>query len=236
MDQSVKRRVSRCQAGMTLPEVLITMIVLAIVSTMLIGGWISLQRAYASTRATNTARAASRDALDRISSELRECQPPNLISGQALFTRTDPNEADFYSSYNQPGASTDGTGIGVLHRTRIYLDTATRTLYWQRDTNGNYDLGALWNDPNDRKLVLAKNVVNAIVPDTTVTPNSASTAIFTYGYRDASGTYHADYSKGGTDPATIVSVRVRLITDTNPLRTPDHIVLTTTLRPRNAAF
>ena len=204
---------------------------------MLIGGWISLQRAYASTRATNTARAAARDAIDRISSELRECQPPVFkLSGQALFTKTDPMEVDFYSAYNQPGASTDGTGIGALHRTRIYLDAATKTLYWQRDTNDNYSLGPLWNDANDRKFVLATNVVNDIVPDTTVTPNTTNTSIFTYGYRDTSGVYHADYGKGGTDPTSIVSVQVRLITDTNPLRTPDHIVLTTTLRPRNASL
>ena len=112
------------QAGLTLMELLITMIVLAIVSTMLIGGSISLQRAYAFTQATNTARAAARDALDRISSELRDCQPPDLTTaGRPLFMFPTPAtdgrwDVGFYSSYNQPLADHDGTGIGVRRLTQ----------------------------------------------------------------------------------------------------------------------
>ena len=50
-------------------------------------------------------------------------------------------EATFYSAYNQPGVADDGSGTGALRLTRIWLDTSgstpQKTLYWQRDTNGN---------------------------------------------------------------------------------------------------
>ena len=60
---------------MTLIEMLVTMVILAIVSTMLVGGWISLQRSWAMTRDDNDARAAGRYAIDRITSDIRSCQP-----------------------------------------------------------------------------------------------------------------------------------------------------------------
>jgi prepilin-type N-terminal cleavage/methylation domain-containing protein len=66
------------QAGLTLVELLITMIVLGIVTTMLIVGWVNLQRVSAYTVSSNNGRATARDAMSRISSELRGAQPTSL--------------------------------------------------------------------------------------------------------------------------------------------------------------
>jgi len=215
--QTPLREKRGAQAGITLIELLISMIILTIVSTMLVGGWISLQRSFAFAQATNTARATARDALDRVSSELRDCQPPT--TGGSPFTSASPYRCVFYSSYNQAGASADGTGnkSTVLLLTRIYLDQ--KTLYWQRDTNGSGTFTSA-----DRTIVLATNVVNDA--------STLNVPIFTYGYKDTSGNYATATTMA--DPSKIISVQVRLVVDANLSHTPKYVDLTTTVRPRNA--
>ena len=171
-------RVTR-QRGVTLVELLVTMIVMGIVTAVLTTSWIALQSSYAHTVSSNDSQSTARDALARMGSELRDAQPPNLSGGSALFTSAAPTEADFYSSYNQAGTASDGSGVGTVLLTRVYLGGTApyQTLYWQRDTdkNGAFDTG-------DRTMVLATNVVNNSITDTTVTPNTATTPIFTYTY------------------------------------------------------
>jgi len=231
------------QAGLTLIEVLVTMIIMSVVGTMLVGGWISLQRAYAFTRATNSARATARDALDRMSSELRASQPPTAaVATQFYLPATPtypymcgPTSCVFYSAYNNSAAA-DGSGLAptvtvppaksAIRLTAIWLDTFTSTLYWQRDTNND------GLDANDRKVVLAsKNVVNTAV---TVSRN-----IFTYYFRDlTTGVYsHSSTlsTSGANNVANLRSVQVELVIDANMSHTPTYVDLTTTVRPRNAA-
>jgi len=229
------------QAGMTLMELLVSMIIMSVVGTMLVGGWISLQRAYAFTRATNSARATARDALDRISSELRASQPPTAaVATQFYLPATPtypymcgPTSCVFYSAYNNSAAA-DGSGLALtgtvplstsaIRLTAIWLDTSTSTLYWQRDTNNN------GFDASDRKIVLAsKNVVNSAV----------SRNIFTYYFRDlTTGVYsHSSTlsTSGANNVANLRSVQVELVIDANMAHTPTYVDLTTTVRPRNAA-
>ncbi|HQH22528.1 MAG TPA: type II secretion system protein, partial [Thermoleophilia bacterium] len=51
------------QTGLTLIEVLVSLIILGIISTMLVMGWANLQRASATAMRTNHARASLRDAM-----------------------------------------------------------------------------------------------------------------------------------------------------------------------------
>lgn len=235
------------QAGMTLMELLVSMIIMSVISTMLVGGWISLQRSYAFTRDTNSARATARDALDRMSSELRASQPPTAaVATQFYLPATPtypymcgPTSCVFYSAYNNSAAA-DGSGLALtgtlppptsaIRLTAIWLDTsgstAQKTLYWQRDTNND------GLDASDRKIVLAsKNVVNTAV---TVSRN-----IFTYYFRDlTTGVYsHSSTlsTSGANNVANLRSVQVELVIDANMSHTPTYVDLTTTVRPRNAA-
>lgn len=245
--QTPIRKKRGSQAGITLIELLVAMIILGVVSTMLITGWINLQRASAFTIQDNNARAEARDGLSRMTVELRDAQPTTLPTSTAsptatpmpsptwdVYTVAGPWEVDFYSAYNQPGASSDGSGTGALKLTRIYLDTSgsapQKTLYWQRDTDGV----AGWTS-GDRKFVLAKNVVNQNIPNPTA--STSYTAIFTYGYRDSvSGAYlTTDNQSGSLDLTQVISVQIRLITDVNLAHTPKYIDLSTTVRPRDAS-
>ena len=244
------------QAGITLIELLVSMIILGIVSTMLITGWINLQRASAFTVADNNARAEARDGLSRMTVELRDAQPTSFPTPTALATATaspsatptppswdvytvaKPFEVDFYSAYNQPGANSDGTGVGALKLTRFYLDQsgtqAQKTLYWQRDTDNSGTFASPGPSCPDRTFVIARSVVNPSIPNPVT--STSYTAIFTYGYRNPSdGAYLTTDNLSQTlDLTQIISVQIRLITDVNLAHTPKYIDLSTTVRPRNA--
>jgi type II secretory pathway pseudopilin PulG len=224
---------SRGQAGITLVELLVSMIILGIVTTMLIAGWTSLQSSYAQSVNANNARAEVRDAVARMSREIRDAQPATLTLGQSPFTVANPLEVDFYSAFNNHGTKADGTGIGVLRLTRYYLDTSgstpQKTLCWQRDTNNSGTF-----DAADRKVILARAVVNMSIPNTHVTPNAAYTSIFTYGYRDGSGNFTTADTIASADLATIISVQIHLLVDANLSHSPAYADLQTTVRPRNA--
>jgi type II secretory pathway pseudopilin PulG len=237
---TVSREKRESQTGMTLIELLIGMIIATIVGTMLVGTWISLQRAYGTTTKANWSRAAARDAMSRISSELRDAQPTTLAtatptpSAAAVFINAKPMEVSFYSAYNLAGAQNDTTGVTAMRLTRIWLDTTSgstpqKTLYWQRRTDAS-TTGA-WTDPSVRKMVLADNVVNNSIPST-----SAPTPIFMYAYRDGTGAVlWTDNSAGTLDLTKVISVRVRLIVDANLAHSPTYTDLSTTVRPRNAS-
>ena len=232
LDTSAGQR--RGQRGVTLIELLISMIILSVVTTMLIAGWISLQNSYAHSVKTNNARAEVRDAVSRMSREIRDAQPVALTTpAQSPFTLADPYEIDFYSAFNSVDVRSKGNGTDALRLTRFKLDTsgstAQKTLYWQRDTNasGTFDVG-------DRKVVLAKGVVNPSIADTRVTPNTTYTAIFTYGYKDTSGNYTSADTIASADLAKIISVQIHLIVDANLKHAPVYADLQTTVRPRNS--
>ena len=231
------------QAGLTLVEVLLALIIMSVIGTMLVGGWLSLQRSYVFASLTNSARATARDALDRVSSELRASQPPTAAVATQFYVPATPTypymcgptSCVFYSAYNN-FAALDGAGLAptgttppgssAIRLTAIWLDTATSTLYWQRDTNNN------GLDASDRKTVLAAKCVVNSAP-------SVNRSIFTYYFRNpATGAYsHASNlgSSGANSVANLRSVRVELIIDVNLAHTPTYVDLATTVRPRNAA-
>ena len=76
----LRRPVTRrgAEAGLTLVEVLVSMIILSIITTGLITAWVNLQRGANFAVAANNSRATARDAISRISSELRAAQPTAL--------------------------------------------------------------------------------------------------------------------------------------------------------------
>ena len=231
------------QSGITLMELLIAMVILGVISTMLIMGWVNLQRASAYTVQANNARATARDALSRVVTEVRDAQPealptetPPASNAGAVYTDAQPMSATFYSVYNLANAGADLTGVAARRLTRISLDTSgsspQKTLNWERDASGN----GLFGDSTDRTIVLASNVVNASIPNNDVTPSVPYTAVFTYGYRldPASPLLWTDNDDNSLDLTQIAVVRVRLIVDSNLDRPPAAIDMSVTVLPRNA--
>ncbi len=192
-------------------------VIMGLVSTMLIGTWFALQGSY--TRSTNLldTDSTARDAVATIGVQIRDAQPQTITTpAGAPFTLAGPDEVDFYSSYDQPGTPSDGTGTATLLLTRVYLNTTTDTLYWQQDTNkdGTWDAG-------DTQVVLARNVVNG------------STPVFTYECLSG-GTYTSVNSVPTASLTTIVSVTVSLRVAPNSVQTQNPADLQITVVPRNA--
>jgi prepilin-type N-terminal cleavage/methylation domain-containing protein len=237
------------EAGLTLVEVLVSMIILSIITTGLVMAWVNLQRGANFAVAASNSRSAARDAISRISGELRAAQPTALPSpaptetampaGQPPITLAGPYEVQFYSAYNVANAKADGTGVTAIRKTWIYLDTTgasvQKTLYLKRDMDGdgNFD-GA-----GDRTIVLARNVVNPSIPDSRngPSPGTTYTPLFEYFYRTAptNPIVPTDNSSGTLVLSTLVAIRARVISDANIARTPKFTDATTTVRLRNAS-
>jgi prepilin-type N-terminal cleavage/methylation domain-containing protein len=247
------RRASRrswgSEAGLTLIEVLVSMVIMTIVSTMLVGIWISLQSSYAFTSKSNQARATVRDALDSMSSDLRASQPPTSLDTTQFYfsppratlastyrsgtpsSPCGPITCVYYSAYNNFAVS-DGTGLARIRLTAIWLDTSGATdqkvLKLTRDTNGNGSI-----DAGDRTRVLARDVVNTAV--------SVHRNLFTYYFRNpTTGVWsHASTLSGTASDANYVgnlrNIQIELVVDVNLSHTPGFVDLRTTVRPRNAS-
>ena len=218
--QTAIRRKRGAQAGITLVELVVGMVIMSILTTMMVTGWISLQRSDALTVNATTAQASARDALARISSELRDCQS---ATGACPFVSIANNECDFYSAYNQPGVSGNGSSFAptaALRLTRIYIsadahDATRMDVWWQRDTDNSGTFTSA-----DRKVCLARYVVNG----TTLAPFS----LFTY--YDKTLTTLTSL----TDPTKVAMVVVRLAVQYDMSTShPHYIEVDTTLRPRN---
>jgi prepilin-type N-terminal cleavage/methylation domain-containing protein len=221
------------QDGFTLIEVLVSMVIMGVVSTMMIGIWIVLTHASAFAQADNTAASSARDALDRVSAELRDAQPSATINTTPfIFTQSSPYLCDgydctFYSSYNNALTKTQSgiNGEAQVLPTSLYLDTSGTTpqkkLYWIRDTNGDGTL----NPATDKRMLLSNNVVN--------TAASVNKPIFTYVFCDASNNYTTSNSLNSTSVKTLVAINVELVVDANLNDKPTYIDLVSTVRPRN---
>jgi type II secretory pathway pseudopilin PulG len=227
MRSTYLRKQHRHQSAVTLVELLVGIVLLGIITTMLVGGFLTMQSSYAFTQRMNTARATARDALDRMATELRDCAPLYLTPSttNTAIKLASAYECDFYSAYNQGSASSDGTGKANLRLTRIYLVGSTdyKTLVLQRDLNNNGTF-----DAGDRSTTLAKNVVNGA-------SMVSLPCLFTYGYTDSAGVAQTP-AHSVADCSKITWVKVRLLVDGNLNHSPNYIDLTTSVRPRNTGI
>ena len=227
MTLTSRGRLCRRQPGVTLVELLVGIVLLGIITTMLIGGFFTMQSSYAFSQRMNLARATAREALDRMASELRDCEPLYLTpsSTNTAIKLAGAYECDFYSAYNQANASSDGTGKANLRLTRIYLVGSTdyKSLVLQRDTTNDGAFGA-----GDRSITLATNVVNG-------STKVNVPYIFTYGYTDSAGVAQTP-AHTVADCGKLTWVKVRLLVDGNLNHSPNYIDLTTSVRPRNTGI
>jgi len=227
------RKSRRRQDGFTLIEVLVSMIIMSIVTTMLIGIWIVLTHTSAFAQADGTAASTARDALDRVSAELRDAQPNSSTSTTPfIFSMSSPhvcdaNDCTFYSSYNnaQTAAQSGANGEAKVLPTAIWLDSSGTTnqkkLWWTRDTNNNGVIG----DAGDKSILLANNVVN--------TAATVNKPIFTYVFRDKTGTYSTATTLTSTSVANLVAINIEIVVDANLNDKPTYIDFVSTVRPRN---
>lgn len=215
-------------AGLTLIELLISMTILAVVTTLVIMGWVSLQNSYSSTVKGAHARNDAREALSRMTREIRDMQPK--VVGEDAIKLAEASRLQFYTSFNDGTAWNDPGATGL---NRVYLvqyeyaynaadEPDKWRIYRKRDVNGDGVLTLADGEP----MLVASNIVNGV----TLPGQSGPIPLFQY-----FGVGSATPLASPVDVTEVATIRIRVVADLNPAHAPNYFDLVTTVRPRNLA-
>lgn len=223
------RRPAGAERGITMVELLIVMSILTVVSSMILMSWISMQKSYAQTSRASQSREFARDAVARLTQEIRDAQGSN--QGSAI-TEAGTNKIVFFSTFNTAGNATPGTT--PRQSAFVYQVASGATsgkIYRVVDTTDN-GVGDEIDNLATYGRVLVDNVVNCSNPST-----GPPTPVFTYSYYNAQGVYTTTSAANPDVPpasvTTIRAVHIRTMIDLNPGKSPVYMDLQTTAQPRN---
>lgn len=210
------RNAARHQAGLTLVELLVTMVILSVLTSMILVTWFALQNSFTDQARANEARDISREAMSRMVREIRDASSPGI---QAVVY-AEQERVSFYTTFNDPGASDGGFGTLLL----------TTFEYKEGPTNGvgrivRYrDVDATPLDlSDDRATVIADHV-----------HYSGSPPIFSYWYFDANGSPSKVFPVPDSRMQYIYAVEIDLVVDMNGVHAPPPVVLKSLAQIRNA--
>ncbi len=214
----MKRFFRKDQAGVTLIELLIVIIIMGIVSTMILGTWFALSKAYANATQSAEQRDNAQMAMERLTRELRDAQaaPANVLDSSAISsTDLGPESIRFNTTFNMSAADDPAT-VPQLVRYSLEGETLFRELAGADRKFGTSD---------DRKEALVEHVVN--------TANSAD--LFQYYYYDGTGDLRR--STGTTNvpaiTARIKAIKITLLVDLRPGHSPEAMKIVNVVQPRN---
>jgi prepilin-type N-terminal cleavage/methylation domain-containing protein len=238
----------RRQQGLTLMELLVSLIITSIVSAMLVTVFLALMKSNAYSINSAQARDQARTALSRLEREIRDAETPTnayyAASGfnqttTACLARSSSTWLALFTTFNETGAMPYVTPRLVVYR--LYSDGQ---LWRYVDADGNGRNGSLgsWNNCltgsineatetttwEGAQMVVA-DVVNGSEPSA-----SAPTDLFDYSYYDSSGTLQQQNIVSGGLRQSILAVQIHLLVDLNPGHAPAYADLMTTAQLRNA--
>jgi type II secretory pathway pseudopilin PulG len=151
---AVRPRPAR-QAGLTLVELLVVMSITVVVTALLVMSWLALTKSYSMTTRTTEAGELARDAVSRLSREIRDAEP-DPASGDPAIVDFGDDFIEFTTTFNQ--ANNDQplpTPILTRYEYRRDATTGEQTLHRLRDTNGD----GLFT-PSDRDDLVVTNLRN----------------------------------------------------------------------------
>lgn len=196
------------QRGVTLIELLVSIAILAVVTTAVIAVWIALQNSYGYTVVSSRQREAARDGMTLLARELRDVQTPTLGSAVPAIQAADAYRMAFFTTFHTEGAE-DPTAQSKRVEYMIRPDSenpAVDVLVRRIDTGA-------WN-------VVAKDIRNM----------KEGVPLFTC-LSQAGSTIALPASSEALNE--ILTIRIQLLVDENPGRAPSVMTLTTTVQPRN---
>jgi prepilin-type N-terminal cleavage/methylation domain-containing protein len=206
------------ESGVTLVELLVVIIIMSIVSTMILGTWFALSRAYASSAQSAKQRDHAQMAMSRLTRELRDVQaaPPAVLDSTAISsTGLGPTSIQFNTTFNMAGADVPAT-VPQLVRYSLEGETLFRELAGADRKFGTGD---------DRKEALVEHVVN--------TANNAD--LFQYYYYDGTGDLKRSTGVNNVPATTtrIKAIKISLLVDLQPGHSPEHMKIINVVQPRN---
>lgn len=236
--QMYKHREDR-QSGMTLIELLISMIIMSVITAMVLVSWFALSNSYSYSVSSSEARDTAREATARLEREIRDAESVSTTTEAALI-RARPRTIVISTTFNIAGNASPST-VPHLVMYRLYPGGE---LWRFSDANGNgviegVDMNADgWpGNPNlvgeqtagEGARLLVKHVVNDKVPSAT-----NPTPLFHYSYYRDDGELVQDTTVlGATSRRKVVSVQFNLLVDLNPAHSPIYTEFQTTAQLRN---
>jgi type II secretory pathway pseudopilin PulG len=207
---------------MTLVELIVAMSIMLVISTMIVISWISLSKAYSFTSRNDRQRDVANVAIARMAREIRDAQQP-AGSTSGAFVKAYPNEIDFYSTFNMAGNS-DPTMTPRL--TRFIL----------RETDPVEHVGAIYREiAGTGGSFAAADAVSTVLATDVVNPRQIGADLFTYSA--ISTTTGQMYQSSGmatlVPPSRLQTVRILVLVDLNPGKSPNYMDISTTVEPRN---
>jgi prepilin-type N-terminal cleavage/methylation domain-containing protein len=211
----------RGQRGLTLVELLVAMAIMGILTTMVIGGWLTLTGAYSFTSRSNKQRDFATQAMSRMGREIRDAQ--SVPGGTTTaFVRAYPWEIRFYSTFNMAGASEP-------------TSTPRLTRFILKETDAGSNVGALYREfPGPDGLFDTADDVSSLLVDNVVNLRTGDD-LFRYTAVDADtgDLYLSDGTTTLVPAGRVQTVQMLLQVDLNPGRSPNYMDIATTVEPRN---
>ena len=196
-------RRARGQRGVTLIELLVSMIIMGIISTMIILVWSSLQSSYSYTVSAAQSRSTARDTMAHMRREIRDAMF-DPTSGEGPIVVAEANHIQIMTAFNNSGGNIQA--VDWWYRTS---SSTNGSITRQRGT---------WPAQTQ-----ATNVVNVI----------KGTPLFRYSYLDAAGNTVVASSVSAADVSRILTVEIHILADVNPAHPPIFMDLVSTVQPRN---
>jgi prepilin-type N-terminal cleavage/methylation domain-containing protein len=223
-------RHARRQDGFTMVEMVVTLVIMGVVSTMVLGIWFALQSSYAFSTNSMNAQSTARDSIARMEREIRDAaaQPDTLSPGVAsgypyvnsAINLAAASQMSFTTPFNDPSLIIKD----VAYKYAANADGKAGTLYRYMATNPT-TLDPT-TDPSAVQSILAPNVVNYT--------EGNNVPIFTYTSYTVAGGYATSNSVTGTaNLQNILTIQIHLLVDTNPGHSPAYMDLVSTVEPRN---
>jgi prepilin-type N-terminal cleavage/methylation domain-containing protein len=213
------------QAGITLIELLVSISILAVVTTLVLGSWFALQSSFAHTSRSSQSREFARDAVTRMTQEIRDAQ---AVGTDSAIVTAERFKIVFYSTYNQADNS---NALSAPRQTAfVYVasgEDKSGTIYRVVDANHTGVDDEIAGLPASGRAVVG-NVVNWSEPDSTL-----KTSVFRYSYYDPNSAVFQAADNVSTSSAGIREVHIRVLVDLNPGKSPVYMDLKTTAQPRN---
>lgn len=232
-----KRGRLRRQEGLTLVEVLVSLIVLGIITTMIIVAYFALNRSYAYSVASGKAREEARQGLARMVREIRDCET-RLDLPEAAIVRARERWILLYTTFNEEG-NNDPAMVPGLVMFRLY-DNGQIWRFEDIDRNGDianidensYPVSAVHQEAERASGEGGRSLVGHVVNyDGLVSPTPA---LFRYSYIDDLGQIQMSNEIYYTqNRVRIRSVQIHMLVDLNPKHAPVYADLMSTAQLRN---
>lgn len=224
------------EAGITLVELLVSMVITVIVTALILTVYFALTSSFSYSAKSSTAREQARLAVGRMTREIRDAEAVTSID-ECAVRRARQRWIAVYTTFNESG-NEDPYMTPHLVAYRLYGD---KEIWRFEDVNGDGTISGFEMNPSpddsfdagektagEGASLVVSNVVNY---DPTTSPQPP---LFLYSFVDDSGQLvTSSYVYYTTNRVRILNVQIHVLVDLNPGHSPVYADLQTSAQLRN---